>query len=134
MKVLKLKPVFLSLLAFALIFFFQNVFAQDIIEIMELDSQLDETSKLELANEEILEHLASKDEIMETLTTGENITEQDLKKILSEDENMNRSQRKNGPNSSGAVTIYFTGCYRLMKFCKPPFGDCDYYWEDFCKR
>jgi len=116
MKNLKLKSIFFGLTAFTLVFFFQNASAQH-----------------KVGKREKSEHLVSNDKLRELkakLVADENLSELDLKKILSAEEIKKLSRKK--LNSSGAVTIFSTGCYRLMKFCKPPFGDCTYYWEDIC--
>lgn len=118
MKTLKLKSIFFSLSVFVLLIFFFNATAQKMVETEEISEYFSATDNL--------------NEIKQAVINDNNIAEQDLTKIFSKDEVNQTSLKKTGLEYSGAVTIFVTGCYRLMQFCKPPFGDCDYYWEDVC--
>jgi len=86
-------------------------------------------------NAEITERLASigkLDEVNAALTMGQNISEFDLDKILSDDEIMNLYQYTPQIESRGCALHACYGAWSIWRCCKPPYGNCYYYTRLGC--
>ncbi len=162
MNILKLKSIFFSLMAIAMVTVFLTSCEKDRVKAIETETQINETSKLILpfgVNEnsdlaisylnnateaeiniwesnakisESLSFIGKLNEIKSTLKIGENISDVEFEEMLSKEEINLMNQGKIEIESRGCTTVFSFGCLKRKKCCKPPHGDCYYYWTYGC--